>query len=57
LGPVRLNVQRRPIEPWTTAGEYAEDADFRRRFQAWLGGIWSEKDQRLDALMNLEPGP
>ena len=57
LGPVRLTVQRRPIEPWTTAGEYAEDADFRRRFQAWLGGIWLEKDHRLDELMNLEPRP
>jgi 1-acyl-sn-glycerol-3-phosphate acyltransferase len=55
LGPVRVVVERRPIEPWTTAGDYMADADFRRRFQAWLSGIWADKDRRLDELMNLEP--
>jgi hypothetical protein len=51
---VTVEVQRRPIEPWTTAGNYTEDEAFRRRFQQWLGEIWQEKDTRLAAL--LQPG-
>jgi 1-acyl-sn-glycerol-3-phosphate acyltransferase len=54
LGPVRVLLERRPIEPWTTAGDYAEDAAFRHRFQAWLSDIWAHKDRRLDEIMNLE---
>jgi 1-acyl-sn-glycerol-3-phosphate acyltransferase len=51
LGPVSVTVEKRPIEPWTTAGDYTEDAAFRRRFQGWLSGIWADKDRRLDGRM------
>jgi len=51
LGDVQFEVQRRPIERWTGEGDYAEDADFRARFQAWLADVWKEKDARLDALL------
>ena len=27
------------------------DPAFRERFQAWLGGVWAEKDARLDRLL------
>ena len=53
LGPVRIVVERRPIEPWTTAGDYTEDEAFRRRFQAWLSGIWTDKDRKLDQIAHL----
>jgi hypothetical protein len=48
---VSVNVEKRPIEPWTTAGDYTEDEAFRRRFQGWLSGIWADKDRRLDEQM------
>ena len=54
LQPVIVEVARRPIEAWATAGSYTEDEQFRRRFQDWLGGIWREKDERLETL--LQPG-
>lgn len=55
LGPVKFVLERRPIEPWTTAGDYTDDPDFRRRFQAWLGNIWTDKDARLDGLLGQGP--
>jgi 1-acyl-sn-glycerol-3-phosphate acyltransferase len=54
LQPVTVEVVNRPIEAWTTAGNYTEDEAFRRRFQQWLADLWQEKDARLDAL--LQPG-
>jgi len=56
LGPVRVEIARRPIERWTTEGDYMEDAEFRARFQAWLGGLWHEKDARLEALRGAAAG-
>jgi 1-acyl-sn-glycerol-3-phosphate acyltransferase len=50
LDTVRVHVERRAIEPWTTAGDYTNDPEFRRRFQDWLGTLWAEKDRRLEAL-------
>jgi len=56
LQPVTLEVGRRAIEPWTTAGDYMQDEAFRRRFQQWLGLIWQEKDARLEALSQAGDG-
>ncbi|HET9693539.1 MAG TPA: acyltransferase [Steroidobacteraceae bacterium] len=50
LDAVRVHVAERPIEPWTTEGDYTEDPEFRTRFQQWLAAIWSEKDRRLEAM-------
>ena len=50
LQPVRVHIQKRPIERWATEGDYSEDSHFRARFQQWLGEIWAEKDQRLEAM-------
>jgi 1-acyl-sn-glycerol-3-phosphate acyltransferase len=51
LQPVTVEVVNRPIEAWTTAGNYTEDEAFRRRFQQWLADLWQEKDARLDVLL------
>jgi 1-acyl-sn-glycerol-3-phosphate acyltransferase len=51
LQPVTVEVVSRPIEAWTTAGNYTEDEAFRRRFQQWLADLWQEKDARLDVLL------
>ena len=51
VGTVRVDVQRRAIEDWLAAGDYMNDPAFRERFQAWLGGVWAEKDARLDRML------
>jgi 1-acyl-sn-glycerol-3-phosphate acyltransferase len=51
VGTVRVDVQRRPIEPWLSEGDYASDPAFRERFQAWLSGVWTDKDARLGRLL------
>jgi hypothetical protein len=51
IGTVRVEVLRRPIEDWLAAGDYASDPAFRARVQAWLGGLWTDKDARLDRLL------
>jgi 1-acyl-sn-glycerol-3-phosphate acyltransferase len=48
VGHVLVDVRQRPIEPWMSAGDYAEDPAFRERFQQWLRGIWVEKDAQLE---------
>jgi 1-acyl-sn-glycerol-3-phosphate acyltransferase len=50
LETVRVHVLKRPIERWTTEGDYGDDPAFRARFQQWLGEIWTEKDRRLEAM-------
>jgi hypothetical protein len=52
VGTVRVHVRRRAIEDWLAAGDYASDPAFRERFQAWLGGVWTEKDASLDRLLS-----
>jgi 1-acyl-sn-glycerol-3-phosphate acyltransferase len=51
VSTVRVDVQRRPIEPWLSEGDYASDPAFRERFQSWLGGVWSDKDALLDRML------
>jgi 1-acyl-sn-glycerol-3-phosphate acyltransferase len=48
---VIVDVRRRAIDEWHSAGDYAGDPAFRERFQAWLGGVWSDKDSLLDRLL------
>ena len=50
LDTVRVHVQKRPIERWTTEGDYSDDPEFRARFQHWLAGLWADKDRRLEAM-------
>jgi 1-acyl-sn-glycerol-3-phosphate acyltransferase len=50
LDTVRVHVLKRPIERWTTEGDYGDDPAFRARFQQWLGELWTEKDRRLEAM-------
>jgi hypothetical protein len=51
VGTVIVDVRRRPIDAWMSAGDYANDPAFRERFKTWLAGIWSDKDQLLDRLL------
>ena len=46
-----VEVERRPLEAWLSAGDYANDEAFRLRFQNWLAGLWALKDARLATLL------
>ena len=50
LGTVTVDIRRRPIDEWMSAGDYAGDPAFRARFKEWLAGLWTEKDDLLDRL-------
>jgi hypothetical protein len=47
-----MHVLRRTVETWTTVGDYGEDAAFRARFKKWLADLWSDKDARLEAMLD-----
>jgi 1-acyl-sn-glycerol-3-phosphate acyltransferase len=44
---VVVDVRTREIPRELRAGDYENDADFRARFQTWIGEIWAEKDRAL----------
>jgi len=48
---VMVRVRRRVIPPALLTGDYAGDPKFRKTFQAWLEGIWRDKDKEIDALL------
>jgi 1-acyl-sn-glycerol-3-phosphate acyltransferase len=48
---VVVRMREVPIPEDFCAGDYVEDADYRARFQAWLGELWSAKDQEIAALL------
>jgi hypothetical protein len=48
---VVVRVRELPIPAELCAGDYAEDAAYRRRFNRWLGELWREKDRQIDTLL------
>ena len=48
IGQVRVHVQERVIPEGFAGGDYENDAAFRAQFQAWINGLWLEKDGRLE---------
>ncbi len=47
---VVVHVSERKIEHWISEGDYSADTAFRDRFQEWLTGVWSEKDELITAI-------
>ncbi|GAB6062999.1 acyltransferase [Deferrisoma palaeochoriense] len=47
---IRVHVESLPVTP-DLLGDYFHDPRFRERFQAWLNGIWEEKDRRIEAML------
>jgi len=52
LGTVVVDIRKRPIDEWMSAGDYANDPAFRTRFKEWLAGLWAAKDRLLDELLS-----
>ena len=51
IGRVVVHVSERKIEHWISEGNYSDDEAFRGRFQRWLEGVWTEKDERIRAIL------
>lgn len=47
---VIVEIQSRAIDAELIDGDYENDPDFRLTVQNWVNQLWSEKDQRIDAL-------
>jgi 1-acyl-sn-glycerol-3-phosphate acyltransferase len=51
IARIVIEVHRRPLEAWLSAGNYLDDEGFRRRFQGWLAALWTAKDARLGEIL------
>jgi 1-acyl-sn-glycerol-3-phosphate acyltransferase len=51
LEEVVVRVRSRPIPRDLVGAERAGDPEFRSGVQAWIGGMWDEKDRMLDTLL------
>jgi len=49
---VLVHVRERPVESWLTVGDYENDREYRRGVQTWLAGIWQEKDELIQQILN-----
>jgi hypothetical protein len=47
IGQVWVDVRLRAIPEALRQGNYELDRAFRVEFQAWMNGLWQEKQQRL----------
>lgn len=50
-----VHAQVLPIPTEVLNGDYADDAEFRARFQGWLNDLWAKKDARLERMINRRP--
>ena len=48
---VRMHVDRLPVEPVISGGDYRNDRDHRRSVHRWLTGMWEQKDRRIEAML------
>jgi hypothetical protein len=48
---VCVEVRERPIPPEFVRGDYQGDPSFRRLFQAWMSGLWQEKDAAIGRIL------
>jgi hypothetical protein len=46
-----MHVQQRPIETWSTSGDYGAESKLRAQYKDWLATLWTEKDARLDRML------
>jgi hypothetical protein len=48
---VRVDVREVALDPAWHGRDYAEDADFREAFQAFVRDLWTEKDRRIEGML------
>ena len=47
---VIVDIARRPVDDWISAGDYQNDREFRSKFHKWLTQVWQDKDEQIRAL-------
>ncbi len=47
---IRVHVRNLPIPLDLVRGDYENDAVFRARFQEWINGLWTQKDELIHRL-------
>lgn len=52
LDHVVIDVERIQIPPEFLGKSYSENEEFKIKFQNWLIQLWTEKDQKMDSLLN-----
>lgn len=50
---IRIHIRQLPI-PAELLGDYAEDAEFRARFQQWVNELWQYKDIQLEQMIRTQ---
>jgi 1-acyl-sn-glycerol-3-phosphate acyltransferase len=48
---VRVHVRTLPIPAELVGRDYESDTAFREQLQGWLNGLWRDKDQRLEGML------
>jgi 1-acyl-sn-glycerol-3-phosphate acyltransferase len=54
MGRVRrigVDLREIPIPAWVLAGDYEEDAEFRKQFQDWVAVLWNNKQRTIDQML------
>ena len=51
---IQVRIRERPVPEELLAGDYEHDAGFRERFQAWINGLWEDKDADLAQMLGAE---
>ncbi|MDB5969541.1 MAG: acyltransferase [Hydrocarboniphaga sp.] len=51
IGKVVVEVRQLTVPHEFYVGNYEADSDHRKRFQLWLGQLWTEKDARISAIL------
>ncbi|MDD2052591.1 acyltransferase [Pseudomonas putida] len=49
---VIIDIRTRELDPTLCQGDYENDPAFRLKVQNWVNQLWSDKDQRIEALRN-----
>ncbi len=47
---IHADVRQRTIPADLLGGDYENDSEYRARFQAWINGLWAEKEARIMAM-------
>ena len=47
---IAVNLRKIEIPAWVKGGNYEEDEEYRKRFQAWVHQICTEKDQLIESI-------
>jgi len=49
VGEIKIRIRSLPVTK-DLLGDYTTDRSFRQQFHAWLNGLWSEKDRRIQEM-------